>query len=366
MKRTKWLILCLVLCMAASLGGTIAYLTDTDGDVNVMTLGNVGINLIEEERNGDGLAGFSDDKMMLPIVGELGNDGLYGLPSNPNFLDKIVRVESTGSNANAYLRVYIGLPSALRNVANTGLDALHMLTGEGISLPGSNEAGTWNQLRVENTIIDGVPFEMHCFEYQKLLTPGELTPPVITGLWLDSFLDNDHTEPFRYVMTVDGQQVPLDYDFSVGLQVPVLVQAVQADGFTSAEQAFIAANMDTPDFDKLLDIHGGSNGGNNNSGNGGGGIGEVLKTLLDRIATALGAGEDRADIVLNTNSLVLDDPNFVSQLDAMTNGSEINIQPISPDGSTVVVDLGKTSLPKNVILTAVTGQSLVITGEDLD
>ena len=363
MKRTKWLILCLVLCMAASLGGTIAYLTDTDGDVNVMTLGNVGINLIEEERNGDGLAGFSDDKMMLPIVGELGNDGLYGLPNNPNFLDKIVRVESTGSNANAYLRVYIGLPSALRNVANTGLDALHMLTGEGISLPGSNEAGTWNQLRVENAIIDGVPFEMHCFEYQKLLTPGELTPPVITGLWLDSFLDND-------VMTVDAQQFPLDYDFSVGLQVPVLVQAVQADGFTSAEQAFIAANMDTPDFDKLLDIQGGSNGSDNNDGNGGGGIDGVLKTLLDRIATALGAGEDRVDIEVKTNSLVLDDPDFAGQLNAMTNAfganAEINIQPISPDGSTVVVELGKTALPKNVTLTAATGQSLVITGEDFD
>ncbi|MBR5471367.1 MAG: hypothetical protein IKU81_04540, partial [Oscillibacter sp.] len=172
------------------------------------------------------------------------------------------------------------------------------------------------------------------------------------------------------VMTVDAQQFPLDYDFSVGLQVPVLVQAVQADGFTSAEQAFIAANMDTPDFDKLLDIQGGSNGSDNNDGNGGGGIDGVLKTLLDRIATALGAGEDRVDIEVKTNSLVLDDPDFAGQLNAMTNAfganAEINIQPISPDGSTVVVELGKTALPKNVTLTAATGQSLVITGEDFD
>ena len=47
MKRSVILTLCIILCLALSLGGTIAYLTDSDGDVNVMTLGRVDITLEE-------------------------------------------------------------------------------------------------------------------------------------------------------------------------------------------------------------------------------------------------------------------------------------------------------------------------------
>ena len=42
----------LVIAMTAAIavGGTMAYLTDTDEDVNVMTLGNVKIDQLEYER----------------------------------------------------------------------------------------------------------------------------------------------------------------------------------------------------------------------------------------------------------------------------------------------------------------------------
>ena len=87
MKNRKLiLIVSLVLAMTMSLGGTLAYLSDTDADVNTMVLGNVKIEQHEYQRVGDEtdtyttkylngktgyeLEGFQDNKMLLPIVGD--------------------------------------------------------------------------------------------------------------------------------------------------------------------------------------------------------------------------------------------------------------------------------------------------------
>ena len=58
MKNRKLiLILSLVLALTMSLGGTLAYLTDSDGDVNVMTVGRVEIK--QNEMNKDGSQFFA-------------------------------------------------------------------------------------------------------------------------------------------------------------------------------------------------------------------------------------------------------------------------------------------------------------------
>ena len=48
-KFVAWLLV-LALTAAVSIGATLAYLTDTDEDVNVMTLGKVKIDQLEYER----------------------------------------------------------------------------------------------------------------------------------------------------------------------------------------------------------------------------------------------------------------------------------------------------------------------------
>ena len=50
MKKILAWLLVLTLTAAVSIGATLAYLTDTDEDVNVMTLGNVDIQQIELQR----------------------------------------------------------------------------------------------------------------------------------------------------------------------------------------------------------------------------------------------------------------------------------------------------------------------------
>ena len=73
-KAISWL---LVIAMTAALavGGTLAYLTDTDEDVNVMTVGQVKIDKLEYERvdvetNGDDakVQEFHDNKPLYPAV----------------------------------------------------------------------------------------------------------------------------------------------------------------------------------------------------------------------------------------------------------------------------------------------------------
>ena len=49
-KRTLMLVLALSASLLMAVTGTLAYLTDTDSDVNVMTLGNVDIEQHEMKR----------------------------------------------------------------------------------------------------------------------------------------------------------------------------------------------------------------------------------------------------------------------------------------------------------------------------
>ena len=75
MKKVIAWLLVLSLTAAISIGATLAYLTDTDEDVNVMTLGKVKIDQLEYERvdveskdEDAEVRKFRDDKPMYPAV----------------------------------------------------------------------------------------------------------------------------------------------------------------------------------------------------------------------------------------------------------------------------------------------------------
>ena len=115
MKKSRKLLMILgiVLSLAIATGSTLAYLTDTDSDVNVMTLGNVDIEQIEQEWNEDQteLKDFTQEKPLYPYVGELGwenkeeADGAYRRFTMENVVDKYVTVENTGKS-DAYVRTF--------------------------------------------------------------------------------------------------------------------------------------------------------------------------------------------------------------------------------------------------------------------
>jgi predicted ribosomally synthesized peptide with SipW-like signal peptide len=104
----KWIVLAaLVLSVAMATTGTVAYLSDTASEVNVMTMGSVKIEQIEQERDASGkLVDFTLGKPALPAVGPIEwaaagkgaivNDTEYKVFTEElkNVVDKIVTVKN--------------------------------------------------------------------------------------------------------------------------------------------------------------------------------------------------------------------------------------------------------------------------------
>ena len=130
MKKVLAWLLAITLTAAVSIGATLAYLTDTDEDVNVMTLGQVKIDQLEYERvdtetqNDEAeVQEFHDNKTLLPAVTkdgfdytsgdtyvdwtQIGKDGYTSDIWDPeqinNEVDKMVFVKNKG-DYDAYVR----------------------------------------------------------------------------------------------------------------------------------------------------------------------------------------------------------------------------------------------------------------------
>ena len=103
--------------LAICFGATLAYFTDTDAAKNVMTMGKVDIEQIEQERGENGeLQDFTQDKMLLPMGGDPAwaadlvtvNGDSFKVFDSENVIDKIITVNNNGNTA-AYVRTIIAL-----------------------------------------------------------------------------------------------------------------------------------------------------------------------------------------------------------------------------------------------------------------
>ena len=143
LNRKLVLVIALALSLALASGGTLAYLSDTDADVNTMTLGNVKIEQLEYERIDTETVGddaivqqFHDDKPLYPAVydedsvwqpglteddaiitwDQLGNEGSWNGIWDPaeleNEVDKFVFAKNTGKS-DAYVRTWFANTSAM-------------------------------------------------------------------------------------------------------------------------------------------------------------------------------------------------------------------------------------------------------------
>lgn len=257
MNKRKIMTLALTVCMVAilAIGGSLAYLTDTDAAKNVMTVGNVKIVQNEQQRTiddeidndrqyqdirvtDDGLEDFENGKKLVPYVGNP-NDGYDStLPvyencqvfnTADNAVDKIVTVTNTGTEE-AYIRTLFAFemekivdeegnvtyqcPAAskynrLGLVAQTG--------GNKIVLKGDTDTET--EVVIE---IDGVKYRVAEYYYMNdsKLASGATSHPSLTQFYLNPSVGNewyDHVGP--------------EYD------ILVLSQAVQTQGFSDAATA---------------------------------------------------------------------------------------------------------------------------------
>ena len=63
-KKLTAIFLCVALVAIAVVSASLAYFTDTDNETNTFAVGNVKIDLIEQERGKNGLQDFTQNKKL--------------------------------------------------------------------------------------------------------------------------------------------------------------------------------------------------------------------------------------------------------------------------------------------------------------
>ena len=247
-KKITALCLCAAMLAIAIVGASLAYFTDTKDATNTFTVGNVKIELIEQQRGENGLEPFEQNKKLYPIVGSAqGEKDALGMPTAKNYVDKMVTIKNTGSEA-AYIRAYFAIPSALDDgyeTFNAGKNVLHFNFGNKVegNVITSTEGVEWiwthgSKWNYFETNIDGINYNVYYADYHQAVEGGKTTEQFVQGVYLDkSFNFDGEGNPVAF-----GETIELDRGWNwEKVSCPVFAVAVQAAGFASAEEAVTAA-----------------------------------------------------------------------------------------------------------------------------
>ena len=244
-KKLTAIFLCVALVAIAIVGASLAYFTDTDNETNTFAVGNVKIELIEQQRGEKGLEPFKQNKKLYPIVGSAqGEKDNYGMPTAKNYVDKMVTIKNTGSEK-AYIRAYFAIPSALDDgyeTFNAGLNVLHFNFGNdenGLSTEGNQwiwkHDNKWNYF--ETTLSDGIKYNVYYADYYQPVDANATTEQLVSGVYLDKTFDIKDGKCYAF-----GKEVTLDNGWNWNnVSCPVFAVAVQAEGFDNAAAAMDAA-----------------------------------------------------------------------------------------------------------------------------
>lgn len=225
MSKKKIISLCLVVCLlATAIGGTLAYFTDTEAVKNVMTMGNVDIEQIEQERSpAGGLQPYTQNQTLLPMGGydweevNVNGDSISVLADG---LDKIVTVKNNGNSA-AYVRTIVALEAGKSEDEAKSMWYNNLAVSD--NSDGTQVIGEDNNLFVQ---IGDTWFAIVVYTYGDAIAAGTESVPSLTGVGLYS----DTTQ--EDVANLEG-----DYE------VLVVSQAVQAsdmgdDAGAALDEAF--------------------------------------------------------------------------------------------------------------------------------
>ena len=248
-KKLTAIFLCVALVAIAVVGASLAYFTDTKTATNTFTVGNVKIDLIEQQKGANGLEDFVSNKTLLPGT------------SDKNAVSKIVTVKNTGEN-DAWVWVDLKIPAYLvsKNYPDDeSKNALHwnsygcfnveynsgnywsLATSDGIV--GANhkvidpnmvavEDGLWHDYQfVRKEKIGDTEYVVIRTKMQNKLPAGKISLPCLAQVYMD----------WRVVTNEDGTQFilpagdPISTDAS--WEIIVNAYAIQADGFDNVDEA---------------------------------------------------------------------------------------------------------------------------------
>ena len=204
------LTLCAALLVAASVLGTMAYLTDTDTVTNTFTVGKVDIKLDEAKANTDG--------SLVEGAARVKANSYKLLPGHTYNKDPMVTVED-GSEA-SYIKMTVTFSKT------SALDAIFALTGADLTsiFNGYDPANWIYKDNTKDATADTCTYE---FWYKE--TVGAPDGDVA----LDALFDS---------ITVPGTVTNEQLATIEGMTITVNAYAIQADGFANAEAAWAAFN----------------------------------------------------------------------------------------------------------------------------
>ena len=187
MKKKLAATLSVVLILGLAVLGILAYLTDTDSDVNVMELGNVDITQYEKDANGNV---FEQDQPLYPNTS----------------VDKVVTVENTGKS-DAFVRTWFAFEAPMTHITPAWA-------------PGVVPPTDYTEVE-----IDGQKFMVCCVTYSEALKKGE-----VVGSLVSVAMSKDATNEDMVALGDDQEYKILVYS-----------QAVQTEGFKTAQDALNTA-----------------------------------------------------------------------------------------------------------------------------
>ena len=248
-KSTLLMIVSVVLAMTLSLGSTLAYLQDSDSDVNVMTLGSVYIEQIEQQRvmGADGkfttqLEPYEQGKVLMPYVTGTEYEGAVTVgeytfeaeTEKNNFVDKIVSVKNTGKS-DAYVRTLVAVPTGGDDWAEIGSASDNWLHWN--YKAAALEHWTLNSTPAE-IVIDGRDYFVWEFVHKNALAPNAQTYPSVVGFYMDKRVNVDENSFF--ITYEDNTTKRIDFTPDDTVDILVVSQGVQTAGFASATEALTA------------------------------------------------------------------------------------------------------------------------------
>ena len=259
MKKKTILVAAIAVMLVAALvvGGTLAYFTDTKSATNTFTMGNVSIDLNEQQKGEKGLEQFVQNKQLVP-----------GTSSDGNAVSKIVTVTNTSKDNAAWVWVELKIPAYLVSTdyktahKDESKNALHwnsygcfnveynagnywkLATNDGIVDEDHNVTnkdmvavndGLWNDYKYVGKVTENnTEYVVIRTTMAKTLPAGKTSLPCLAQVYMD----------WRVTTSADGTTYTLPDGSTISTELPwnviVTAYAIQADGFDTVDQAIAA------------------------------------------------------------------------------------------------------------------------------